>query len=73
MERKVFKIHLDCSKCSLPLTIVTIGGNSLGELFVDGLCVLCAREVRMQVDMRIVSERAARTDAQFDMSCSYIN
>lgn len=73
MERKIFKIHLDCSKCRLPLTILEIGANSLGDLFADCLCLMCAREIKMQIDMRITAEMAAHPDVRYEMMNTGIN
>lgn len=73
MKRQVLKIPLDCSKCGNPLTVMSLGGNALGDLFSECLCLLCAREVTIQIDMRIVAERAARDDAQFEMTNLYVN
>jgi hypothetical protein len=71
MERKVRKIHLDCTKCHNPLTVLSLGGNAIGELFSECICVVCAREVTLQIDLRVVSERAAHDDAQNMMANLY--
>jgi hypothetical protein len=73
MERTVRKIHLDCSQCHNPLTLLTLGGNAIGELYSECLCIVCAREVTIQIDMRIVAERAAHEDAQLEMTNLYAN
>ena len=62
MTRGVFKIHLPCAQCKKEMTIVELGGNALGFLFATCICILCNREVTMQVDMRYVAERATRSD-----------
>jgi len=73
MERKVRKIHLDCSVCGNPLTILTLGGNAVGELFSECVCIVCARETTLQIDMRVVAERAAHDDALFNLTNQYAN
>jgi hypothetical protein len=65
MKREVTKIRLDCNVCGMPLTILDIGVNALGYLFVTCICITCTRgEVTMKVDTRLVAERAAHYDAR---------